>query len=78
MSTNQNDRIESAKEHIAQALDDIKRYCSEDIALQSKDITDEIEKKVLSGIDTAADTIIETLFKFKKVVKKAQQKDEAE
>ena len=72
-----NDRMDSAKDHIAKALDDIKAYCSDDLPKQTKEFSEEFGDKVLSGIDDAADSLIELLINVKKKVKNAKETDKS-
>ena len=64
------DKLRSAKQHLTEAVGDVKQFVDEDLAGLAKDTVDKLDETVTSGITTAADAMIKVLEDMKQRLRK--------
>ena len=64
------DKLQSAKQHLAAAVSDIKDFVDQDLAEVAKDTVHKLDDTVTSGITSAADTMIKVLEDMKERLRK--------
>jgi len=55
------DKLHSAKQHLTEAIGDVKQFVDEDLAELAKSTADKLDETVTSGITSAADAMIKVL-----------------
>lgn len=68
--------LRSAREHLAAAADDVKKFVDQDFAKLARGAVDKLDATVTSGIANAADGMIQALEDLKRRLRKEQRKDD--
>jgi hypothetical protein len=66
----QYDKLHSAKQHLTEAVGDVKQFVDEDLADLAKNTVDKLDATVTSGITSAADAMIKILEDMKQRLRK--------
>jgi hypothetical protein len=66
--------LRSARNHLAAAVADFKQFIDEDFAKLAKGAVDRIDDSISSGINSAADAMIESLQELKEYLRKEKSK----
>ena len=64
------DKLHSAKQHLTEAIGDVKQFVDEDLADLAKNTVDKLDETVTSGITSAADAMIKVLEDMKQRLRK--------
>ena len=64
------DKLHSAKQHLTEAVGDVKQFVDEDLADLAKNTVDKLDDTVTSGIASAADAMIKVLEDIKQRLRK--------
>ena len=64
------DKLHSAKQHLTEAVGDVKQFVDEDLADLAKNTVDKLDDTVTSGITSAADAMIKILEDMKQRLRK--------
>jgi len=64
------DKLHSAKQHLTEAVGDVKQFVDEDLANLAKNTVDKLDETVTSGITSAADAMIKALEDLKQRLRK--------
>jgi len=64
------EKLHSAKQHLTEAVGDVKQFVDEDLAHLAKDTVDKLDETVTSGITSAADAMIKVLEDIKQRLRK--------
>jgi len=64
------DKLHSAKQHLTEAVGDVKQFVDEDLADLAKNTADKLDDTVTSGIASAADAMIKVLEDIKQRLRK--------
>jgi len=64
------DKLHSAKQHLTEAVGDVKQFVDEDLANLAKNTVDKLDETVTSGITSAADAMIKVLEDMKQRLRK--------
>lgn len=66
--------LRSAKDHLAAAVTDLKQFVDEDLAELARGAVNKIDDSISSGINSAADAMIESLEELKEYLRKEKSK----
>ncbi|MEN8760831.1 MAG: hypothetical protein ABF290_00255 [Thiogranum sp.] len=55
------DKLHSARQHLTEAIGDVKQFVDEDLAGLAKSTVDKLDETVTSGVTSAADAMIKVL-----------------
>jgi hypothetical protein len=67
--------LRSAREHLAAAADDVRRFVDRDLAKLARGAVDRLDQTVTSGIAGTADAMIEALEELKQRLARQNRKD---